>query len=143
MAQTLSRGNFTPGRLHPHTVTMALTVSCYFTPSPSATLCPSLSTILFLHLIQMCLSPTILKSPFCSHLTSPRPFIPSCVGRDKYSINYYYYYYYYFSGLHPWHMEVPRLGAESELQLPAYTATGTRDKPLLQSTPQLTAKLDP
>ena len=48
-----------------------------------------------------------------------------------------------FLGPHPWHMEVPRLGAESELQLPAYTATGTRDKPLLQSTPQLTAKLDP
>ena len=29
---------------------------------------------------------------------------------------------------HPQHMEVPRLGAESELHLPAYsTATGTRD----------------
>ena len=24
-----------------------------------------------------------------------------------------------FLGLHPWHVEVPRLGAESELQLPA------------------------
>ena len=31
-------------------------------------------------------------------------------------------------GPHPWHMEVPRLGAESELQLPAYTiATATPD----------------
>ena len=29
-----------------------------------------------------------------------------------------------FLGPHPWHMEGPRLGAESELQLPAYT-TGT------------------
>ena len=30
--------------------------------------------------------------------------------------------------LHLWHMEVPRLGVESELQLPAYTtATATRD----------------
>ena len=28
------------------------------------------------------------------------------------------------SGPHPWHMEVPRLGVKSELQLPAYT-TGT------------------
>ena len=27
-----------------------------------------------------------------------------------------------FLGLHPWHMEVPRLGVESELQLPAYAA---------------------
>ena len=26
-----------------------------------------------------------------------------------------------FLGLHPWHMEVPRLGVESELQLPVYT----------------------
>ena len=26
-----------------------------------------------------------------------------------------------FSGPHPWHMEVPRLGVKSELQLPAYT----------------------
>ena len=26
-----------------------------------------------------------------------------------------------FFGLHPWHMEIPRLGVESELQLPAYT----------------------
>ena len=26
-----------------------------------------------------------------------------------------------FLGPHPWHMEVPRLGVESELQLPAYT----------------------
>ena len=31
-----------------------------------------------------------------------------------------------FLGLHPWHMEVPKLGVESELQLPAYTtATAT------------------
>ena len=33
-----------------------------------------------------------------------------------------------FLGLHPQHMEVPRLGVESELQLPAYaTATATPD----------------
>ena len=30
--------------------------------------------------------------------------------------------------LHPWHMEIPRLGLKSELQLPAYpTATATQD----------------
>ena len=28
-----------------------------------------------------------------------------------------------FSGMHPWHMEFPRLGVESEVQLPAYTTT--------------------
>ena len=33
-----------------------------------------------------------------------------------------------FLGLHPWQMEVPRLGVESELQLPAYsTATAGPD----------------
>ena len=33
-----------------------------------------------------------------------------------------------FLGPHPWHMEVPRLGVQSELQLPAYTtATATPD----------------
>ena len=32
-----------------------------------------------------------------------------------------------FLGLHLWHMEVPRLGVEWELQLPAYTtATATQ-----------------
>ena len=36
--------------------------------------------------------------------------------------------FFFFLGLHPWHMEVPRLGVESEPQLPAYTtATATRD----------------
>ena len=29
--------------------------------------------------------------------------------------------FFFFSGLRPWHMEVPRLGAELELELPAYT----------------------
>ena len=38
------------------------------------------------------------------------------------------YIYFVFSGLHPQHMEVPRLGIESELQPLAYTiATATRD----------------
>ena len=33
-----------------------------------------------------------------------------------------------FLGLHPWHMEIPRLGVQLELQLPAYTtATATQD----------------
>ena len=44
------------------------------------------------------------------------------------------------------HMEVPRLGLESEPQLPAYvTATATPDPRhvCLQPTPQLTAMLDP
>ena len=40
----------------------------------------------------------------------------------------YYYYPFFFWGLHLGHMDVPRLGNESELQLPAYTtATATLD----------------
>ena len=39
-------------------------------------------------------------------------------------MDYYYYYYYFVFRLHLSHMEVPRLGVELELQLPAYiTAT--------------------
>ena len=37
------------------------------------------------------------------------------------TMHFYYYYYFAFLGLHLWHMEVPRLGVESNLQLPAYT----------------------
>ena len=34
----------------------------------------------------------------------------------------------FFLELHLWHMEVPKLGVESEVQLPAYTrATATQD----------------
>ena len=34
----------------------------------------------------------------------------------------------FFKGLHPWHMEVPRLGVKLDPQLPAYTtATATPD----------------
>ena len=37
-----------------------------------------------------------------------------------------------FLGPHPQHMEIPRLGVELELQLPAYiTATATRDLSLI------------
>ena len=50
-----------------------------------------------------------------------------------------------FLGLHPWHMEVPRLGDETELQLLAYaTATATQDPSrVCNLQTQLTATLDP
>ena len=42
------------------------------------------------------------------------------------------FFFFVFLGLHPQHMEVPRLGVQLELQLPAYTtATATRDPSLV------------
>ena len=39
-----------------------------------------------------------------------------------------FFFLFFFLGPHPWHMEVPRLGIQMELQLLVYTtATATRD----------------
>ena len=56
-----------------------------------------------------------------------------------------YLFIFVFLGLYLRHMEVPRLGVKSELQLLAYTtATALWDlEPCLQPTPQLTATPDP
>ena len=51
-----------------------------------------------------------------------------------------------FLGLHPRHMDIPRLGVESELQLPAYARATTHTGPdwvCNLHTPQLTATWDP
>ena len=40
---------------------------------------------------------------------------------SSFSRLFYFYFIFCFLGLHLWHMEVPRLGAESELKLPAST----------------------
>ena len=45
-----------------------------------------------------------------------------------YILIYRFVYIFFFLGLHLWHMEVPRLGVDSELQLLTYTtATAMRD----------------
>ena len=36
-----------------------------------------------------------------------------------------FFFFFFFLVLHPWHVEVPRLGVESELQLPAYVTVTT------------------
>ena len=58
----------------------------------------------------------------------------------------YLFIYFCFLGLHTWHIEAPRPGAESELQLPA-CATATAilcdPRPPLRPTPQLTTTPDP
>ena len=50
-------------------------------------------------------------------------------------------------GLHQWHVEVPRLGVQLELQRPTYSHSHSHNHAgselHLQPTPQLTAMLDP
>ena len=54
-----------------------------------------------------------------------------------------FYLFFVFLGLHLKHMEVPRLGIQSELQLPVYaTATAMQDPSHVWDTPQLMATLD-
>ena len=50
---------------------------------------------------------------------------------------------FFFLGPHPQHMEVLRLGVESEPQLPASTIATATPEPSLWPTPQLTAMPDP
>ena len=55
-----------------------------------------------------------------------------------------YFFFFFFLRAAPWHVEVPRLGVESELLLLAdTTATATRDLSHIYDLPQLTAMLDP
>ena len=53
----------------------------------------------------------------------PNPSLPPTWQPQVSSETFMYVFIYLFGvlGLHPWHMEVPRLGVLSELQLPAYT----------------------
>ena len=48
-------------------------------------------------------------------IQGPNNLMQSCLDLDFIII----YLFIYFSGLHPWHMEVPELGVKLELQLPA------------------------
>ena len=51
-----------------------------------------------------------------------------CNGLQKFLDRSLFFFFFCFIGPHLWHMDVPKLAAESELQLPAYTiAIATRD----------------
>ena len=54
-------------------------------------------------------------------------------------------FFFVFLGSHPWHMEVPRLEVESELQAASllHSHSNMGSEPCLQPTSQLTAMLDP
>jgi len=51
--------------------------------------------------------------------------------------------YLFILGLHLWHMEVPRLGAELELQLHHHSHSKVGSEPCLPPTPQPPAMPDP
>ena len=90
----------------------------------------------------------LISSPQCSSRDAPAPsphlsFLSSlrsipCASLvmsgflSTYSVSdtihvYFFFFFFSFLGRHPWHMEVPRSGAEPELQPPASaTATATR-----------------
>ena len=55
------------------------------------------------------------RCPECLHLEEAAPAHPSGIL--------FFIFIFAFLGPHPWHAEVPRLGVESELELPAYTTT--------------------
>ena len=52
---------------------------------------------------------------------------------------FFFFFFFCFLGLHPRHMKVPRLGVQSELQLPVYTTATATPDPSLQPTSQLMA----
>ena len=73
-----------------------------------------------------CTSPPVLCSPRKKEILQFL-LVSNCsptfrIGR------YFFFFFFGFFGPHPWHMEIPRLGVASELQLPAHaTATATPD----------------
>ena len=70
----------------------------------------------------------------------------SLLANQKYTdfILYFLFPSFFFKGLHLQHMEVPRLGVPSELQLLAYTRVmATQDPNCVCNLPQLTAVPDP
>ena len=52
--------------------------------------------------------------------------IPDTTG-VSHTASFFFFFFWSFLGPHPQHMEVPRLGVESELQLPTYATVTTPD----------------
>ena len=70
-----------------------------------------------------------LEHLFLYLVTTCRSSLKKCLGKSSTDLLFYLYFYFLvFLGPHWWHMEVPRLGVESELQKLTYTtATALRD----------------
>ena len=61
-------------------------------------------------------------------MDTSRVLIPLSHNSSSHIFIFTFYFYFLILGLHPWHTEIPRLGVELELQLPAYiAATATQD----------------
>ena len=72
-------------------------------------------------------SPSSDLSGDCLHLRALETWGPCCSHLDSWSLITVCLF--FFLGPHPGHMEVPRLGFQSELQLPAYTTATTMQDP--------------
>ena len=104
----------------------------------------------FLGIVCVYIKFILIRKIKCQKHKSFTSFLPiflcgNCVSHCLFWGNFIYSFAFFlvFLGLYPWHMEIPRLGVDSELWLLACTtATATLD-PSLWPTPQLTALLDP
>ena len=89
-------------------------------------------------------NPTVHK---CSLFSTPKPAFISCLlddGLSKRHEELSHHIFFFFLGPQVQHIEVLRIGVESEPQLPAYTTlTATPDPNHVCATPQLTAMPDP
>ena len=52
-----------------------------------------------------------------------RKTVAELYGSSTLRFFFFFFLFFFFFELHPWHMEAPRLGVKSELQLPAYTTS--------------------
>ena len=88
----------------------------------------------------VCVYPKLLI--YSSSLSFP---LPLSVHLFSVSVGLFLLFYFLFLGPHLQHIEVPRLGVKSELQLPAYTTQPQHpgSEPSLRHTPQFTGMLDP
>ena len=97
-------------------------------------------TVKSLQLLSQCSTPTAPRamrslcsasSVYLNHSPGVQVFSPSCLLLISYSVGHsihIFFFFFCFLGLHSQHMDVARLGLESELQLPAFaTATATWD----------------
>ena len=96
------------------------------TPPPVLLLTPSAPATLASNTPDLPLPRAFAPAPLSPEWTFPI----TCMAHSapSSSLSRCHFFFFFFLGPHPWHVEVPRLGVKSEVQLPSYaTATATQD----------------